>query len=604
MKPKGYIGKVLEVDLSSRHMKVNEVDEEILYKYIGARGLGIRLLTDLTAAQINPLSPQNPLIFMTGPYNGTGVFSAFFNVTTKAPLTGISGSSHCGGKWGPRLKGAGFDGVVVKGASESPCYLFIEEGNATLLDGQEIWGKGTMETERILLDKHKGAEAVVIGQAGEKLVKFAAIMNGQRAAARGGVGAVMGSKKLKAIVVRGKAPIEMFDRDKVLDISKRGGKLALENGKNFARYGTSMAFSFFNEKGVLPTRNFREGTFPEAEKINAEALKTRYFVKDQGCFNCPLRCANVHRVPEEPYKLDEVEGPEYETLMSFGPNCNNANLESILMCNYLCNDLGLDTISCGNLFALLMDLFDLGIVHQEDLGGVSLLWGDHSTVVSLIPKIAFREGIGQWLAEGSWEVAKRFGSAALSRVIHSKKQDFSGYEPRRSFGTGFSLVTSNRGADHLRATFYVNEVFKGELDQDGFEPHIDLLLDKEHLMTVVDSLCMCKFGQRNGEFTWPILAELLSALTGFSYSETELKKAGERIWNLERLYNLREGLEEDMLPTRFFEEDMTDELEAGKRIPKQRFISARALYYEMRGWNEKGEPDAKKLKELDLETLQ
>ncbi len=274
MKRKGYIGKVLEVDLSSQHMKVNELDEEILYKYIGARGLGIRLLTDLTAAQINPLSPQN---------NGTGVFSAFFNVTTKAPLTGISGSSHCGGKWGPRLKGAGFDGVVVKGACENPCYLLIEEGNAALLDGQEIWGKGTMETERILLDKHKGAEVVVIGPAGEKLVKFAAIMNDQRAAARGGVGAVMGSKKLKAIVVKGKTPIEMFDRDKVLDISKRGGKLALENGKNFARYGTSMAFSFFNEKGVLPTRNFREGYFPEAEKINAEALKTQYFVKDQGC---------------------------------------------------------------------------------------------------------------------------------------------------------------------------------------------------------------------------------------------------------------------------------------------------------------------------------
>ena len=469
------------------------------------------------------------------------------------------------------------------------------------MTAQDLWGKGTLETERILREKHGDIEIVSIGPAGENRVRFASIMNGPRAAARGGVGAVMGSKGVKAIVVKGRMPIELAQPEKVLELSRRGTQLALESGKQFAKYGTSMAFSFFNEKGVLPTRNFREGRFAEAANINAEALKSKYFIKDQGCFNCPLRCANLHHVPEGPYKLDAVEGPEYETLMAFGSNCGNGNIESILMGNYLCNDLGLDTITCGNLFALVMDLFDLGIAKQEQFEGTSLSWGDHATMVSLIPKIARRQGIGDWLAEGPLAVAKRIGGAAPSRVIHSKGQDFSGYEPRRAFGTGLSMITSNRGGDHLRATFYVNEVFKGELEKDGFEAHVDLLLEKEHLMTVVDSLGMCKFGQRNGDFSWPVLAELLSAVTGSPFTEGKLKKAGERIWNLERLYNLREGVEEDALPQRFFEEDMADGGKGGEKVSRERFSKAISLYYKQRGWNDQGVPTAEKVKELGLE---
>ena len=594
------MGKILEVDLSEGKWGNKEVDQESLFNYIGARGLGIELLIDTTYQGIDPLSPANPLIFMTGPYNGTGIFSAFFNVTTKAPLTGISASSHCGGKWGPRLKRAGFDGILCRGAAPHPCYLFIEEGRPSIIEARDLWGKGTLETEKILREKHGEVEIVSIGPAGENQVKFAGIMNGPRAAARGGVGAVMGSKKVKAIVVKGRLPIYLAKPEKVLELSKRGTQLALETGKQFAKYGTSMAFSFFNERGVLPTRNFREGRFSEASRINAEALKSKYFIKDQGCFNCPLRCANLHHVPDGPYKLKEVEGPEYETLMAFGSNCGNGNIESILMCNYLCNDLGLDTITCGNLFALLMDLFDLGIAKPEQFEGTSISWGDHATMVSLVPKIAFRQGIGNWLAEGPCGVAKRIGETALSRVIHSKGQDFSGYEPRRAFGTGLSLITSNRGGDHLRATFYVNEIFKGELDKDGFEAHMDLLLEKEHLMTVVDSLAMCKFGQRNGDFSWPVLAELLSSVTGFSYTDGDLKKAGERIWNLERIYNLREGVEDDMLPQRFFEEDMADGGKGGEKVSKERFAKAISIYYAQRGWSSKGIPTAIKVQELGL----
>lgn len=601
MGARGFVGKLLVVDLEKMNIETKEINDQLFLKFIGGRGVGIKLLMDMTRAKIDPLSPENPLIFMTGPYTGVGVFSAFFNVTTKAPLTNIAASSHCGGQWGPRLKRAGFDGVIIRGVAQSPCFLVVENGEASLRDGRELWGKGALETEKVLKQKLGDVEVVTIGPGGENLVKFATIMNGHRAAGRGGVGAVMGSKKLKAIVVKGKLPIRVHNKEKVSEISRRGGKLALENGKAFGNYGTSMAYSFFNEKGVLPTKYFREGHYSDAHMIDGDALKKQYFVRDRGCFNCPLKCGNVHSIPGGPYQLKEVEGPEYETLMSFGSNCCNSNLESILMANYLCNDLGLDTISCGDTFAFLMDLYDLGIVDNKKLDGVSLTWGNYEGIMSLIPKIAYRQGIGDLLAEGSYETAKNIGEAALSRLIHIKGQEFPGYESRRSFGTGFSLATSNRGADHLRATFYVNEIFMGELEEKGFEQHVDLLLDKEHLMSIDDSFCMCKFGQRNGEFTWPVLADLFSALTGFGCTEQDLKQAGERIWNLERLYNLREGVEEDMLPQRFFEEDLADGFEGGEKISKERFLKARSLYYRMRGWSEKGEPQPAKLRELGLD---
>jgi aldehyde:ferredoxin oxidoreductase len=603
MRGNGYTGQLLKVDLSKGQAGAEPAAAGILRPFIGGRGLGIELLTELAPARVEPLSPKNPLILATGPYTGRGVFSAFFNVTCKAPLTGLAASSHCGGKWGPKLKGAGFDALVVTGAAEKPCYLVIDEGEATLKDAAELWGKGVFETENIIREKEGEVEIVSIGPAGENRVHFAAMMNGHRAAGRGGVGAVMGSKLLKAVAVKGNAPARLHDPERVNEISRQGGKRALENGAAFAKYGSSMAFSLFNEKKMLPTRNFREGHFADADKIDAEALKQNYFVKNRGCANCPLRCGNVHRIPEGTYQLDEVEGPEYETLMAFGSNCGNSNLESILKANYLCNDLGIDTITCGDIFALLMDLFDLGILGTDELDGHTLSWGEHESVVALIPKIASREGVGDLLAQGSYRAAEKWGAKALERVIHSKRQEFPGYESRRSFGTGFSLVTSNRGADHLRAALYVNEIFLGEFDQDGFESHIDTLLDKEHQMAMADSFCVCKFGQRNAEYTWPVMTELYNALTGFGFSESDLKRAGERIWNLERLYNLREGVGEDLPPPRFFAEDLADGFEGGSRITMDRFVKARALYYQARGWDENGVPQPDKLEDLGLESL-
>ncbi|MGE5255902.1 MAG: aldehyde ferredoxin oxidoreductase family protein [Hyphomicrobiales bacterium] len=596
----GYTGRTLRVDLTRGTISVDGTESVTVKRVLGGRGLGIQHLTGLAPVGVNPLAPENPLILATGPYTGAGVFSAFFNVTTKSPLTGLAAASHCGGKWGPGFKRSGFDAVVITGAAARPCYLVLEDGHAALKDADHLWGLGVFDTEAKLKSDHDGAEVACIGPAGENRVRFATLMNGHRAAGRGGVGAVMGSKKLKALVVKGKIGTAFFDKEKVKTISSQGGKKALEVAQAFAKFGSSIAFDFFNSKHTLPTRNFRGGHFPDASRINAQALKDTYFVKDRGCLTCPLKCGNVHQVKEGPYKLDEVEGPEYETLMSFGSNCANSNLGSILMANLLCNDLGMDTITCGNIFAWLMDLYESGIITARDLDGVSMKWGQHESIVALIPAIGARQGIGDLLAEGSYRAAARWGPQALGRVIHAKKQEYPGYESRRSFGTGFSLATSSRGACHLRAQLYVNELFAGEFQEKGFEAHIDTLIDKEHFLAVADSLLTCKFGMRNAGYTWPVLTDLYNALTGEQFKIEDLKRIGERIWTLERIYNLREGVEEDTLPARFFSEDLDDGQPGGGRIDRDRFMAARNLYYQARGWDELGRPTARKLTEFGL----
>ncbi len=600
MTDNGFHDRQLAIDLSTGAASDQKISTEILSNFAGGRGLGIKLLWEMTQKGTDPLAPKNPLILATGPYTGAGVFSAFFNVTTKSPLTGLAAGSHCGGFWGPAFKRTGYDCMTVTGASDKPVYLLVEEGKATIKDAGHLWGKGVFETEKLIKDAEGEVEVLSIGQAGENLVKYAAMMNGHRAAGRSGVGAVMGSKKLKAIAVKGKLSVEYADPAKVKEISRNGGKQAMETGKAFGEYGSSMAFNFFNEAHTLPTRNFRAGYFEQASRIDGETLKEKYFVKDRGCSKCPLKCGNIHTIKDGPYKLNEIEGPEYETLMAFGSNCGNSNIESILMANYLCNDLGLDTISCGDTFALLMDLFELGVIKEADLDGYSMNWGEHESIVALIPKIANRQGVGDLLAEGSYRAAVTWGEKALARVIHAKKQEYPGYEFRRSFGTGFSLVTSNRGACHLRAGLYVNELFLGEFKESGFESNMQTLLDKEHLLCLYDTFLSCKFGGRNAGHTIPVLTELMNALTGFDYTEKELSLVGERIWNLERLYNLREGVEEDLPPVRFYQEAMDDGQPGGEAISLERFIAARARYYQTRGWDENGIPGADKLAQLSL----
>jgi aldehyde:ferredoxin oxidoreductase len=386
-----------------------------------------------------------------------------------------------------------------------------------------------------------------------------------------------------------------------VEISREGGKKAQSNARAFASYGTSLVFSLMNERGALPTYNFRAGQFSGADEINGDALKTRYFVRDHGCFNCPLKCANIHTVPEGPYRVEETEGPEYETLMSFGPNCGNADLASIIKANDLCNDLGIDTIATGNAIALMFDLYDRGILDDNVSPGLDLSWGNTDAIVKLIPMTAYKKGLGEVLAEGSVRAARHFGKHCEEYVIHAKKQDFPGYEVRRAHGTGLSFATSSRGACHLRASMYVHEIFSGELDPYGLgDNKVELLVNKENFLALVDSLSMCKFGQRNAEFTAEVLPAFLGHLTDMDFSPDELLKIGERTYNLERLFRPAKMKVADTLPDRLFDEDLDDPVAGGERLSREEFDRALQTYYKRRGWDEKGQPNPAKLAELDL----
>jgi aldehyde:ferredoxin oxidoreductase len=598
----GYMGKILQIDLTNQTWEEDQIHSGLRKKLLGGRGLGLRLLYEASQADVDAFSEDNVLVFMTGPYTGTGVFSAFFNVTTKSPLTGLAASSHSGGTWGPMLKRAGYDALVIKGRSPRPCYLSIIDGKCNILDAGQIWGKGIKDTQTLLQNQHGRVAVAGIGPAGEKLVRFASIMNDvHRAAGRSGVGAVMGSKNLKAIVVGGSRKIQYHNRDRFMELSRRGAKKSLENAQAFAKYGTSMVFSLMNEVGALPSYNFRAGHFESADEIDGEALKSRYFVRDKGCFNCPLKCGNIHSVKEGAFSVEETEGPEYETLMSFGPNCGNANLASIIKANDLCNDLGMDTISAGNTIALLIDLHENGLVEEKLTRGLDLGWGKAGAILKVLEMMAHRKGLGDILAEGSVRAARHLGTECEGYVIHCKNQDFPGYEVRRAFGTGLSFATSSRGADHLRGSMYVNEIFQGDLDPLGFsDEKIQTLVEKENWLALVDSLVMCKFGQRNGEFTPEVLPEVLTCLTGQEISKEELLQIGERVYNLERIYNISADKDPDVLPERLFNEDLDDGLKGGQKIKRDEFDTAVKSYYQMRQWDPSGRPTTKQLDELGL----
>lgn len=599
----GYMGKILRIDLSNRTHRVDSLDVDATRKYVGGRGLGIWLLAKEIGPSVAPYAEENALIFMTGPYTGTGVFSAFYNVTTKSPLTGLAAASHSGGSWGPSLKKAGYDGLIITGKADRPCYLVIEDGSCRILDASDLWGLGIKGTTAAIADRHGRLGVAAIGPAGENLVRYASIMNDvHRAAGRSGVGAVMGSKMLKAVAVGGRQKVEYSDEKRFLELSRRASRQAKKNGAAFAKYGTSMVLALMNEAGALPTNYFQKGHFEHARDINGDTMKSRFWIKDKGCFKCPLRCANIHSVPDGPFAVEETEGPEYETMMAFGSNCGNSNLECLMKANDLCNDLGMDTIAAGACVALMFYLFEKGIAKTDIVDGMDLHWGNPETIVGLLSMAAYRRGFGDVLAEGSVNIARYFGEEAAKLVIEAKMLDFPAYEPRRANGMGLSFATSNRGACHLRGAMYVHEIFTHEVNPHGFGPEkVNLLINKENFLSLIDSLVMCKFGQRQGEFTIDVLSEVLRTLTGTEYTANELLAVGERIYNLERIYNHAAGKGPDALPERLFEEDLEDGLEGGKRMDRTEFEEAVTLYYRNRKWGETGRPTLEKLNEVGLD---
>jgi len=597
----GYMGKILHVDLTNMKTEIEQLDLDAARKYLGGRGLGIWLLTRHCKQGLDPLGEDNALIFCTGPYTGSGVFSAFYNVTTNSPLTGLAASCHSGGSWGPMLKRSGYDVIIVRGTAEKPCFILSLNDMVKILPADKLWGKGVKDTQKLMLEEYGKVAVVAIGPGGENLVKYASIMNDvYRAAGRGGVGAVMGAKKLKAVVVGGDQKIQYANRQAFMELSRMAAKNSLAQGAKFSKYGTTSMVSLMNERGTLSSYNYRGGHYKDAALVDGDALKRQYFVRDVGCYNCPMKCANIHTVPEGPYKVEETEGPEFETIGVFGPNCGNSNLASIIKASDMCNDLGIDTITTGNTIALVFDLYEKGLVDKGFCDGLDLSWGNSDSILKLIELIGRKKGCGALLAEGSLKVAQHFGSENSS--IQIQGQEFPAYEVRRAHGVAISFATSNRGACHLRGCMYVDEIIAATLDPYGFsDEKIKILIEKENLLAVVDSLVMCKFGQRYGKFTPDVLTQVLNHLTGIDFSEQELYQIGERTYNLERLYNSYGERKYATLPDRLFNEDCDDGMKGGKRLSREEFDAAVDKYYARREWNAQGKPTQQKLSKLNIE---
>ena len=596
--------KVLRVDLTSGRFADQEISAEDQAKYLGGRGLAAKMLYQENKPKIDAFDPENRLIIMSGPYTGTfGSFTAFYNVTTKSPLTGGILSAHSGGHWGPMLRKTGYDGIVFKGKAAKPVYLLLTDAGPELRDASDLWGKDVFETTRTLQARHEKAKATVIGPGGEKLVRYAAIMNDMhRAAGRGGVGAVMGSKNLKAVVVHGTKAVPQADPEKLKEIFKTSTATVKEKSVAFSKYGTSMVVGITGKAGTIPTRNLQTGFFPEYEKIGGDAVVNEHKTKDTACARCPLHCGNETKA-EKDYKV-ETEGPEYETLAMFGSNLGNPNLDSIIMANDLCNRYGIDTISCADTIACAFELYEKGIITEKDTGGLQLTWGNHAAMVKLVEMTGRREGFGQIIGEGSRRLARKYGPEAEQYAMNVKGMEFPGYDPRGIQGMALAFATSTRGACHLRATMYVPELFQGVLDRFTVKGKAKPLKDMQELFTVMDCMILCKFGGRNAfANNWDNMIMLTNAATGRGYTVDELKRVGARSWTMERLFNLREGLskKDDTLPERIFTTPIHDGPSKGAVVNKADFDNELQEYYKVWGWDGEGVPSKEALGMLGID---
>ena len=597
--------RILRVNLTSGKFADQEVSQEDARNYLGGRGLAAKILYEENKPKVDPFNPENRLIFMAGPYTGTyGSFTAFYNVTTKSPLTGAILSAHSGGHWGPMFRKTGYDGIVMKGKAPKPVYLLITDNGPELKDASDLWGKNVFETIDALEERHQKSKATVIGPAGEKLVRYAAIMNDHhRAAGRGGVGAVMGSKNLKAVVVHGTKEVPQADPEKLKETFKTATATVKEKAAAFSKYGTSMVVGITGKAGTIPTRNFQTGYYPEYEKIGGDSLINNHKTKDTACARCPLHCGNMTKAEKEYQAL--TEGPEYETLAMFGSNLGNPNLESIIMANHLCNMYGMDTISCADTIACAYELYEKGIIADKDTDGLKLVWGDHKAMIKLVEMTGKREGIGKLIGEGSNRLAAKYGPEAKKYAMNVKGMEFPGYDPRGIQGMSLAFATSTRGACHLRATMYVPELFQGVLDRFTVKGKAKTLKELQELFTVYDAMVLCKFGARNAFANdWNNIVMLTNAATGAGYTVDDLKKVGARIWTVERLFNLREGLgrKDDTLPERLFTLPIHDGPSKGAVVNKTDFENELTEYYRLWGWSDDGVPTRQALEQLGIKS--
>lgn len=596
MKLGGYSGKILRVNLSSNRIKREDLQWNWVTKYIGGKGLGFKYLYEETKPLIEPLSPNNKLILMTGPLSGTTVpASGKYVIVTKSPRTRTILDSYFGGIFGAKLKKAGFDAIIIEGIARKPVYLKIENETVEIKDANSFWGKGAYATiEIIKKDEGKNFSVIAIGPAGEKLVKLASI-NADIIwnAGRGGAGAVMGSKRLKAIAVNGEKTIPVAEENKLKKISKELTEKSVLTEENIwaKTDGTPIIVDMSNMTGILTTRFFRSGVFEGATKINSDAIKVR-LAKVQACYACPLACKRLIKV-----KGNILKAPEYETLATAGSNCGISDLETITEFNYICGDLGIDTISTANTIAFIMELYEEGMLKKDMLDGIEATFGNKKALLEISKKIGNNEGCGKIFSAGVKEAIEKLRLSPEKYAVDVKGLELPGYDPRGTWGMALAYSTADRGACHLRAWAVSQDAF-GKMEPKTFKDKPQLVKNLEDLNSIKWSLIICDMWLINYEE----MALLLSATWGRNVRPQELEIAGERIWNLGRVYNVREGFSrnDDKLPPKFFNQPLVGGPTDGAKILEEKFDKALDEYYRLRGWDSNGVPEEETLKKLGI----
>jgi len=614
---RAYCGKILRVDLSKEQILEDPLKAEWVRKFIGGKGLGIRYLYDLVQPGIDSFSPENVVIFMTGPLTGTvaSTVSRMANIT-KSPLSGTMSDSYSGGYFPAELKFSGFDGIIVSGRSPKPVYLLIKDGRAEFRDASRLWGKGVFETTDLILKESgesprhyiDGPKVGCIGPAGENKVRYAALAyDKHHFAGRGGTGAVMGSKNLKAISVRGTKQakaLSINSEPAFLDMVREVVRKDIRENPDEESYITEGTPSVVNQSqraGLLPTRNFQTGVFPQADQINTDALFDTILVRHTTtCFSCAIGCRNITKVRDGPYVGLEGEGPEYETLAMCGSNLGIGDIRVIMKLNEECSDMGLDTISAGNVCGWAMELFERGIITNKDTDGLELRFGNSEAAVALPRLISMRKGIGDTLAEGVARSSGKIGKNSGRYAMHVKGQEYPAYDPRGSFSMALAYATSDRGADHNRAWPVTYDAF-GKLDPFTVEGKAELVVSDQIRTSLKWSTTMCDFLAANLD----LVARLLNAACETNYTEESIKTVGKRIWTLTRLFNLREGFSrrDDSIPPRVYLDPLPEGNPKGKVLPEQDFQRMLSEYYRLLGWDDQGRPTRETLQELDLEDI-
>jgi aldehyde:ferredoxin oxidoreductase len=614
-----FMGKILRVNLTEGEITQEQIRWDWAEKFLGGAGLATRYLYQEVPKGADPYGPDNKLIFMTGPLTGTASASASrYSVVSQSPLTGIWGHANSGGSFGPALKRSGYDGVIFEGISPNPVYLKIIDGETELCNADQLWGKTVPETEDWIQEtsNHKFTIAS-IGPAGENLVRYAAIMNNKhRAAGRCGLGAVMGAKRLKAIACWGKATIDLADEVCFKETARRQIDLLNESFLKigFDTFGTNMISDMVNVRGGYPTRNWQEGVFEQIEEINAQALTDKVLVQGVNCFACPVICGRGTEIKEGKWKGHKGEGPEYETTNTFGAMCGVDDMNAITMANYRCNELGLDTISAGATIAFAMECYQRDFLTPEQTNGLELRFGDEELLVDLVEKIAWREGVGDLLAEGTKIMSERIRRGSEHFAMNVKGLELPAYDPRAAKMCGLGYVTANRGGDHItgyvEGPTFIDTPFLIVENSNIVDPftanpqEAQVLVDMENALSVLDSVGGCKF--MGILLTAEDIVGLIASATGWEFGVEEFRKTGERIYNLMRAYCIREGIrrEWDILPKRLMEEPLPEGPAQGMVIDRETLEIMKDAYYEFRGWDKStGVPTAEKLVELELDEL-